>query len=58
LTFTRYTGPDPLVPIEETAETLLELQREGKILALGVSNYSPEQPSFSPTIQARRSLQS
>jgi aryl-alcohol dehydrogenase-like predicted oxidoreductase len=35
--------PDPLVPIEETAETLLELQREGKILALGVSNYSPEQ---------------
>jgi diketogulonate reductase-like aldo/keto reductase len=26
-----------------TAETLLELQREGKILALGVSNYSPEQ---------------
>jgi aryl-alcohol dehydrogenase-like predicted oxidoreductase len=35
--------PDPLVPIEETAETLLELQREGKILALGVSNYSPQQ---------------
>jgi aryl-alcohol dehydrogenase-like predicted oxidoreductase len=35
--------PDPLVRIEDTAETLLELQREGKILALGVSNYSPEQ---------------
>jgi aryl-alcohol dehydrogenase-like predicted oxidoreductase len=35
--------PDPLVPIEETAETLFDLQREGKILALGVSNYSPEQ---------------
>lgn len=35
--------PDPLVPIEETAETLLKLQREGKVLALGVSNYSPEQ---------------
>jgi aryl-alcohol dehydrogenase-like predicted oxidoreductase len=35
--------PDPLVRIEETAATLLELQREGKILALGVSNYSPEQ---------------
>jgi aryl-alcohol dehydrogenase-like predicted oxidoreductase len=35
--------PDPLVRIEETAETLLELQREGKILALGVSNFSPEQ---------------
>jgi aryl-alcohol dehydrogenase-like predicted oxidoreductase len=34
--------PDPLVPIEDVAETLLELKREGKILALGVSNYSPE----------------
>jgi aryl-alcohol dehydrogenase-like predicted oxidoreductase len=35
--------PDPLVRIEETAVTLVELQREGKILALGVSNFSPEQ---------------
>ena len=35
--------PDPLVPIEDTAKTLLELRREGKILAIGVSNYSPEQ---------------
>jgi len=35
--------PDPLVRIEDAAETLLELQREGKILALGVSNYSPKQ---------------
>ena len=35
--------PDPLVPIEDTAETLLELWCEGKILAIGVSNYSPEQ---------------
>jgi aryl-alcohol dehydrogenase-like predicted oxidoreductase len=35
--------PDPFVPIEETAGTLLELKREGKILALGVSNYSGEQ---------------
>jgi aryl-alcohol dehydrogenase-like predicted oxidoreductase len=35
--------PDPLVSIEDTAETLLEVQREGKVLALGVSNYSPEQ---------------
>jgi aryl-alcohol dehydrogenase-like predicted oxidoreductase len=35
--------PDPLVPIEDTADTLLKLKREGKILALGVSNYSPEQ---------------
>src|SRR5580700_847062 len=35
--------PDPLVPIEDTAETLLELRQEGKILALGVSNFSPAQ---------------
>ena len=35
--------PDPLVPIEETAEALLKLQKAGKILALGVSNYSPPQ---------------
>ena len=35
--------PDSQVPIEDTAETLLELQREGKILAIGVSNYSPQQ---------------
>ena len=35
--------PDPLVPIEDTAQTLLELQHEGKILALGVSNFSPAQ---------------
>src|SRR5260221_9605227 len=35
--------PDPLVPIEETAAALLDLKKQGKVLALGVSNYSPEQ---------------
>jgi aryl-alcohol dehydrogenase-like predicted oxidoreductase len=35
--------PDTLVPIEETAATLLELYEQGKIRAIGVSNYSPEQ---------------
>jgi aryl-alcohol dehydrogenase-like predicted oxidoreductase len=35
--------PDPLVPIEETAETMSLLFRQGKIRAIGVSNYSPEQ---------------
>ncbi|HEV8076424.1 MAG TPA: aldo/keto reductase [Candidatus Acidoferrum sp.] len=35
--------PDPLVPIEETAETMLRLFQEGKIRAVGVSNYSPQQ---------------
>ncbi len=35
--------PDPLVPIEETAEALLALRKQGKILALGGSNFSPKQ---------------
>lgn len=35
--------PDPLVPQEETARELERLRSEGKILAIGVSNYSPAQ---------------
>ena len=35
--------PDPRVPIEETAETMHELYRQGKIRAIGVSNFSTEQ---------------
>ena len=35
--------PDPLVPAEETASALERLRREGKILAIGVSNYAPAQ---------------
>jgi aryl-alcohol dehydrogenase-like predicted oxidoreductase len=35
--------PDPRVPIEETAETLHRLHREGRIRAIGVSNYSVQQ---------------
>lgn len=35
--------PDPLVPVEETALTLRELYEQGKIRAVGVSNYSPEE---------------
>lgn len=35
--------PDPLTPIEETAATLRELYEQGKIRAIGVSNFSPEQ---------------
>jgi aryl-alcohol dehydrogenase-like predicted oxidoreductase len=35
--------PDPLVPIEETATTLRTLHDQGKIRAIGVSNYSPEE---------------
>jgi aryl-alcohol dehydrogenase-like predicted oxidoreductase len=35
--------PDPLVPIEETASAMAELYQQGKILAIGVSNFSVEQ---------------
>ncbi len=35
--------PDSLVPIEETAATFRELYEQGKIRAIGVSNYSPEE---------------
>ena len=35
--------PDPLVPIHETAQTLAQLLRDGKIRAIGLSNYSPAQ---------------
>jgi aryl-alcohol dehydrogenase-like predicted oxidoreductase len=35
--------PDPLVPIEETAETLHRLFEQGRIRAIGVSNYSVHQ---------------
>lgn len=35
--------PDPLVPVEETAAAMLSLYQEGKIRAIGVSNFSPAQ---------------
>lgn len=35
--------PDPLVPIEETAAVMAEFFKAGKIRAIGVSNYDPEQ---------------
>ncbi|WP_087720086.1 aldo/keto reductase [Salinicola salarius] len=35
--------PDPLVDIQETAETMARFHRAGKIRAIGVSNFSPEQ---------------
>jgi aryl-alcohol dehydrogenase-like predicted oxidoreductase len=35
--------PDPKVPIEETAAAMVDLQRAGKIRAIGVSNFSAAQ---------------
>lgn len=35
--------PDPKTPIEETARALEKLVQAGKVRALGVSNFSPEQ---------------
>jgi len=35
--------PDPLTPIEECAEAMGVLYRQGKIRAIGVSNFSPAQ---------------
>ncbi|GGH78263.1 aryl-alcohol dehydrogenase-like predicted oxidoreductase [Pullulanibacillus pueri] len=35
--------PDPNIPIEETAQAMYDLYNEGKIRAIGVSNFSVEQ---------------
>lgn len=35
--------PDPKVPVEETAGAMYEIYKQGKIRAIGVSNYSPDQ---------------
>ena len=35
--------PDPLVPFEETGQVMESLLNEGKIRAIGVSNFSPDQ---------------
>jgi aryl-alcohol dehydrogenase-like predicted oxidoreductase len=35
--------PDPLVPLEETAETMYKIRESGKIRAIAVSNFSIEQ---------------
>jgi len=35
--------PDPMTPISETADAMAALLHQGKIRAIGVSNFSPEQ---------------
>ncbi len=49
--------PDPLVPIEEVARTLHELYEQGKIRAIGVSNYSPEEMAHFEAIAPIHTIQ-
>lgn len=49
--------PDPLVPIEETAATLRELYEQGRIRAIGISNYSPEQMARFQSVAPIHTLQ-
>jgi aryl-alcohol dehydrogenase-like predicted oxidoreductase len=49
--------PDPLVPIEETAETLRRLYEQREIRAIGVSNYSPEQMARFESVAPLHTLQ-
>src|SRR5947209_4526754 len=49
--------PDLEVPIEDAARTLEELRREGKIRAIGVSNFSPEQMDVFRSVAALASVQ-
>ena len=42
--------PDPAVPYEDTVGAFAELQREGKVRHIGVSNVSPEQLAVAQSI--------
>jgi aryl-alcohol dehydrogenase-like predicted oxidoreductase len=50
--------PDPLVPIEETAAAMHVLFKQGKIRAIGVSNFSLEQMQRFRSVAALHVLQS
>ncbi len=50
--------PDPLTPISETAQALKQLLKEGKIRAVGVSNFSIEQMDEFQKYSPLHSLQS
>lgn len=49
--------PDPNTPISETAEALAELKEKGKIRAIGVSNYTPEEMTAFRRVAALNSNQ-
>src|ERR1700686_2151224 len=50
--------PDPLVPIEETAAAMQTLFKQGKIRAIGVSNFSLEQMQQFRSVAALHVMQS
>lgn len=50
--------PDPLVSIEETAAAMAQLFERGKIRAIGVSNFSPEQMEIFRTVAPLHVVQS
>ncbi|MDD2273832.1 MAG: aldo/keto reductase [Desulfuromonadaceae bacterium] len=50
--------PDPLTPIEETAQVMGELLKAGKIRAVGVSNYTAEQMDAFRKVAPLHSVQS
>ena len=50
--------PDPLTPIEESAQVMDELLKAGKIRAVGVSNYTPGQMDAFRKIAPLHSVQS
>jgi aryl-alcohol dehydrogenase-like predicted oxidoreductase len=50
--------PDPIVPIEETAATMRSLYEQGKIRAIGVSNFSVAQMAAFRTVAPLHVLQS
>jgi aryl-alcohol dehydrogenase-like predicted oxidoreductase len=49
--------PDPETPLEETAAAMLELYQQGKIRAIGVSNFSPAQMDRFGVVAPIHSLQ-
>ena len=49
--------PDPLVPIEETASTLARFYEEGRIRAIGVSNYNVDQMAAFAAVAPLHTLQ-
>ena len=54
----RVHWPDFETPIEETARTLEDLCRQGKIRAIGVSNYAPAQMDAFRTVAKLEAVQS